>query len=174
MVSSPIADPDVARVGTTINALLDELNAERTRLRQLASEIIHAGDRERATLARELHDSTAQRLAAMLYQLSAAARDIPDDKVSDRLLGIREIAGDVLEEVRTIAHTVHPAVLDDLGLAAHAPGICLGAPAHRFVSASEHHPSAAHAENRLRGGTERTAPRQEGRASWLGSLGRSA
>jgi signal transduction histidine kinase len=114
---SSIADGDVARIASMLNELLDELNADRARVRTLASEVIKAGDRERSALARELHDSTAQHLAALLYQLSAVARDIGDRTISDRVLDIREVAGDVLEEVRTIARTVYPQVLDDLGLA---------------------------------------------------------
>jgi two-component system, NarL family, sensor histidine kinase UhpB len=117
-IPSSIADGDVARIASMLNDLLDELNADRARVRALAAEVIRTGDRERSALAHELHDSTAQHLAALLYQLSAVARDVQDRTVSDRLLGIREVAGDVLEEVRTIARTVYPHVLDDLGLAA--------------------------------------------------------
>jgi two-component system sensor histidine kinase UhpB len=117
-IPSSIADGDVARIASMLNNLLDELNADRARVRALASEVIKTGDRERSALARELHDSTAQHLAALLYQLSAVARDVGDQAISNRLLGIREVAGDVLEEVRTLARTVYPQVLDDLGLAA--------------------------------------------------------
>jgi signal transduction histidine kinase len=130
-IPSAIADGDVARIASMLNELLDELNADRARVRALASEVIKAGDRERSALAHELHDSTAQHLAALLYQLSAVARDISDQAISDRLLGIREVAGDVLEEVRTIARTVYPRVLDDLGLA----------PALRYLAREASHTS---------------------------------
>jgi signal transduction histidine kinase len=85
-------------------------------MRALAAEVIEVGDRERAVLARELHDSTAQRLAALLLQLSAAARDCTDPALAARLSEMRDAAEAVTEEVRVLSHTVHPRVLDDLGL----------------------------------------------------------
>jgi len=116
--SSPVADPDMKRIGKTFNLLLDGLVAGRTRMQALASYVIDAGDRERATLARELHDSTAQQLAALVFQLSAASRDCPDSALAERLEQMRDQASATLEEVRLLSHTVHPRVLDDLGLAA--------------------------------------------------------
>jgi signal transduction histidine kinase len=115
---SPLADRDVARVGGTLNLLLDGLTAEHARVRRLAADVISSGDRERARIARELHDSTAQSLAALMFQLSAAARDSQDPELAKRLAAMKGLAAEVLEEVRTLAHAVHPRVLDDLGLPA--------------------------------------------------------
>jgi len=50
--------------------------------------------------------------------VSAAARDEKDPAMAVRLEEIRTIAGSALEEVRVLSHTVHPRVLDDLGLVA--------------------------------------------------------
>jgi signal transduction histidine kinase len=116
--ASPVADRDMKRIGRTFNLLLDGLISDRTRMQALATAVIEAGDRERATLARELHDSTAQQLAAIVLQLSAASRDSADGALAQRLDGIREQTKATLEEVRLLSHTVHPRVLDDLGLAA--------------------------------------------------------
>jgi signal transduction histidine kinase len=115
---SLLADRHVTRVGNTFNLLLDGLTADRARTRRLASEIIGAGDRERAYVARELHDSVAQTLAALVMQLGAAARDSSDASLTSRLDDIKQIGNDALEEVRMLAHTMHPRVLDDLGLIA--------------------------------------------------------
>jgi signal transduction histidine kinase len=81
-------------------------------------QVIRAQDAERARIARELHDSTAQTLAALALQLSAAARDCADPACAVRLEEIKALATDALEEVRTLSHTVYPRVLDDLGLPA--------------------------------------------------------
>jgi signal transduction histidine kinase len=113
---SSIADREVLRIGSMFNLLLDGLASDRTRLRALAAEVIAAGDRERAALARELHDSTAQHLAALQLQLAAAAREASDPMLAERLRGARDAAQSTLEEVRVLSHSVHPAVLDDLGL----------------------------------------------------------
>lgn len=120
---SLLADRDFARVGRTFNILLDALLADRARTRRLASELINAQERERASIARELHDSAAQSLAALVMQLSAATRSAsaaPGTPQSTRaaLETAQELAAGVLEEIRLLAHTMHPRVLDDLGLVA--------------------------------------------------------
>jgi signal transduction histidine kinase len=115
---SSVADEEVVRVGTMFNTLLDGLLADRARMRTLAEEVVAVGDRERAALARELHDSTAQRMAALLLQISALARDARDPELAQRLTVLREAAAEMTEEVRLLASSVHPRVLDDLGIVA--------------------------------------------------------
>src|ERR671914_1258768 len=107
------------RIGETLNLLLDSLTSDRSRMRQLAAKVIRAQDEERARLARELHDSTAQVLAAAMLQLSAATpRARGDAELARALDTLRQLVAAALEEVRTMSHTIHPRVLDDLGLVA--------------------------------------------------------
>jgi signal transduction histidine kinase len=115
---SAVADREVLRVGSMFNILLDGLAADRAKMRVLAAEVIAAEDRERSALARELHDSVAQHLAAVLLQLSAAARDSTDPLVAERLHEARDSAEYALHEARALSHALHPGVLDDLGLEA--------------------------------------------------------
>jgi signal transduction histidine kinase len=115
---STVADNEVLRIGSMFNILLDGLASDRARMRALATDVIEAGERERAALARELQDSTAQHVAALLFELAAAARDANDPALAERLRASRDYAESILEEVRLLSHTVHPAVLDDLGLEA--------------------------------------------------------
>lgn len=116
--SSPLADRNMMRVGRTLNTLLDRLTEDRARERQLAAQVISAQDEERARVARELHDSTAQILTAVMLQLGAAARESTTPALDARIVTLRELAAEALEEVRSLSHTMHPRVLDDLGLAA--------------------------------------------------------
>lgn len=119
--TSVLADRHFVRVARMFNIMLDGLVADRTRTRRLAAELINAGDRERAAISRELHDSTAQSLAALVMQLSVVAQNTdnaPGEVLKARLEGVRFLATTTLEEVRLLAHTMHPRVLDDLGLIA--------------------------------------------------------
>lgn len=119
--TSLLADRHVTRVARMFNILLDGLVADRARTRRLAAGIIDAGDRERAAISRELHDSAAQSLAALAMQLGVAARgidDAPRDVLRDRIEAARTLTNSTLEEIRMLAHTMHPRVLDDLGLVA--------------------------------------------------------
>jgi signal transduction histidine kinase len=112
------ADRDISRIGATLNTLLDNVTADRLRLRALAAEVISAGDQERAHIARELHDSTAQQLSALEMLVTSSLREVPAGPLHERLGVMREIVVESLAEVRTLSHNVHPRVLDDLGLVA--------------------------------------------------------
>jgi signal transduction histidine kinase len=112
------ADRDISRIGATLNTLLDNVTADRLRLRALAAEVISAGDQERAHIARELHDSTAQQLSALEMLVTSSLREVPTGPLHERLGVMREIVIESLAEVRTLSHNVHPRVLDDLGLVA--------------------------------------------------------
>ncbi len=114
--SSALADPNIARVGQTMNRVLDDLVADRARARRLASEVIRAGDRQRALIGRELSESTAQVLAALTFETSALASGSSDPDMKERLEMIRSLTSEALDHVGTLAQTVHPRVLDDLGL----------------------------------------------------------
>jgi signal transduction histidine kinase len=113
-----MGDRNIARIGATFNDLLDGLTADRARVRYLASQVISAGDAERAHIARELHDSTAQALTALEMILSSALRDPEHGATAERIRMMRDITTQALGEVRTLSHNVHPRVLDDLGLVA--------------------------------------------------------
>jgi signal transduction histidine kinase len=115
---SPLADRDVARTGHALNQLLDELMQERDRIRRLATQVIRAREEERARIARELHDATAQTMAGVVLHLSAVERACPDEELATKLHDIRDAAAGALEEVRTLSHTIYPRVLEDLGLPA--------------------------------------------------------
>lgn len=115
---SPLADRDMTRVGDTINRLVDRLTADRFHMRKLATQVITAGEEERARIARQLQDSSAQTLAALSLQASSAVRDCTDSAMRTRLALIHDLTVDALEEIRDLALTVYPRVLDDLGLSA--------------------------------------------------------
>lgn len=110
-------DPDLGRVRSAINLLLDGMHHDRARMRRLALHAITVGDRERARVGRELHESSAQWLAGLTLELSAMARDAKDPESQAQLQRMQQMAQQVMEQVRTLSETLHPRVLDDLGLA---------------------------------------------------------
>lgn len=126
-----LADRNLARIGDTLNALIDKVATERARVRALAAEVVAAGDRERAHIARELHDGTAQSLSALDMVLASVLADPASEPLRAQLVAVRDIAAGSLSEVRTLSHNVHPRVLDDLGLAA-----ALGSLARRVLGES--------------------------------------
>lgn len=113
---SSVSDADLEQVAGTVNYLLGALARDRERVRVLASQVVRTGDRERARVGRELHDSVAQAIAALRYQLIAIEREAGDTGLAQRIESVRLSAGELLEQVRLLSHTVHPQILDDLGL----------------------------------------------------------
>ena len=113
---SLVADPQLVHLTDTVNSLLDSLAAERRRIQKLGALVVSAQDIERARLARELHDSIAQTLAAVGFQLSAASAGTADDDMRNTLATARGMIGKAVEEVRNISYSLHPRVAEDLGL----------------------------------------------------------
>ena len=115
---SLLADPDLAHLAATMNDMLDSLAAGRERMRKLGAEVVYAQERERAQVARDLHDSVAQTLAAASFQIAAAANEVGSEAGSAHLASARELMRAALEEIRTVSRSLHPRVADDLGLPA--------------------------------------------------------
>lgn len=113
---SLVSDPQLVTLSSTVNELLDSLAAERRRIQKLGVEVVSAQDTERARIARELHDSIAQTLAAVRFQLSAAGANATDIDLRNNLATARGMIGKVMDEVRNISQSLHPRMADDLGL----------------------------------------------------------
>jgi len=116
--SSPVADRDMNRVAAMVNLLLDTVSNDRLRRRHLTSQLIDDGDRQRAAVAHELHESAAQTLSALTMQIAAAAREETSPEMVARLVLLRDMVAEVTEGIRRLAHEIHPRVLEDLGLPA--------------------------------------------------------
>ena len=112
---SRFADQDLRILGTTINSLLDALAVERKRIRDLGAEVIYAQDSERARVSRELHDSIAQTLAGVKFQIAAAGNGADED-VRNRLAAVSAMIASVTDEIREVSYSLHPRVAEDLGL----------------------------------------------------------
>ncbi len=113
---SAVADPKLAQLVATTNLLLESLAAERRRIQKLGVEVVSAQDTERARLSHDLHDSIAQTLAAVRFQLSAASTNATTDQMKNTLAAARAMLGKTIDEVRNISQSLHPRIADDLGL----------------------------------------------------------
>ena len=92
---------------------IEELRASRKRL-------VLAAAADRGRIERELHDGAQQRLVALAVELQEARRLVNVQPVAAGAL-IDEIAGEVdeaLDALRTLAHRIHPPLLEAGGLRA--------------------------------------------------------
>jgi two-component system sensor histidine kinase UhpB len=111
-------DPDVERLGDTLNTMLDVLQDHRGLLQKMSEQVLAAQEDERKRVARELHDETAQALTTLLIRLRILERSRTEDEMRAQINGLRELTAETLEAVRKMAVELRPATLDDLGLVA--------------------------------------------------------
>jgi signal transduction histidine kinase len=94
-----------------------ELDIANRSLRELSARLLQSQDDERRRIARDLHDSVGQMLAALTMNLSAVRADI--ERVARTATTLTDSEGLVQQmstEVRTISHLLHPPLLDEAGL----------------------------------------------------------
>ncbi|NNL29953.1 MAG: sensor histidine kinase, partial [Gemmatimonadetes bacterium] len=76
---------------------------------------IHQHEEERNRLWRELHDETAQVLAALNLQLGVIA-ERSDEALAPALERARTLLGEGIKGIRSVTRDLRPVALDDLGL----------------------------------------------------------
>ncbi len=96
-------------------AQLDIANRD---LRELTARLMRSQDDERRRLARELHDSGGQTLAALTMNLGAVGGDLERLQQTARTIeDTLALAQTINQEVRTVSYLLHPPLLDEAGLA---------------------------------------------------------
>jgi PAS domain S-box-containing protein len=105
---------------TAIIRDITERKRAQAQLRQLSQGLLRAQDEERRRIARELHDSTAQLLAAMTINLGqvCSSRRLTKRRREQLLAECTVFAERALMEVRTQSYLLHPPLLDERGLVA--------------------------------------------------------
>ncbi|HEX4485767.1 MAG TPA: histidine kinase [Terriglobales bacterium] len=95
-----------------------ELKKAEDSLRTLSTRLLQLQDEERRNIARELHDSTGQVLAALGMNLAAIQLEskrlspAAETAVSESM----DLVRTTLKELRTISYLLHPPLLDEAGL----------------------------------------------------------
>lgn len=102
-----------------LEAQVIERHKAEEHLRELATRLLQVQDDECRRIARELHDSAGQYLAAIQMNLSALQKDAPafDAAHARRIDDSIEMASRCTTEIRTISYLLHPPLLDEMGLA---------------------------------------------------------
>ena len=94
-----------------------DLDMANRNLRELSARLLQLQDDERRRIARELHDSVGQMLAALSMNLSAVRSDVERlTKTALALSDSENLVQEMSTEVRTISHLLHPPLLDEAGL----------------------------------------------------------
>jgi PAS domain S-box-containing protein len=122
---SPVREPGghtICVVATELTELIETNEALRVSelsLRQLSARLLKLQDEERRRIARDLHDTTGQKIAVLSMSLDRLAKLVDARKadVKDALAESRDVVGKIGEEIRTLSYLLHPPLLDECGLA---------------------------------------------------------
>jgi PAS domain S-box-containing protein len=87
-------------------------------LRKLSGTLLNLRDTEQRRIARELHDSVGQLLAASTMSLAVAAAHVNDmnPEAAQALSQADQFLREAIKEVRIVSHLLHPPLLDETGL----------------------------------------------------------
>ena len=77
--------------------------------------IVKASDRERRRLERDLHDGAQQRLTAVQVKLRLLTEQVEDEQLAVQLDAIGVVAGEAVDELRSLSHGIYPIVLQTAG-----------------------------------------------------------
>ena len=106
---------EVLSLERSFHEMLERLEAER---RSAASAALNAQEKERARVARDLHDEVNQALTGLLLRLEALRRGTDDPAISAELAETSALASRAMRELLDLARRLRPTTLDDLGLKA--------------------------------------------------------
>ncbi|HLY60143.1 MAG TPA: ATP-binding protein [Terriglobia bacterium] len=107
----------VNQIGWIVEDITERRQAKET-LRRISGRLQQVQDDERRRIARELHDSTAQTLTALIFALTAL-QNSKTEWSGDSRRALNEslaLANQCSREVRTLSYLLHPPLLEELGL----------------------------------------------------------
>ena len=101
---------------------LETLTAERTaELQLLTHRLLKVQDEERRKLARDLHDTTGQTLAALKRAVSQLKENCKEMSAALPLVScVEQMADQAIGEIRTLSYLLHLPLLDEVGFACAA------------------------------------------------------
>ncbi|MCX7981676.1 MAG: PAS domain S-box protein [Syntrophales bacterium] len=97
----------------------DELEKSREELRKLTAHLESVREKERSSIARELHDEIGQLLTALNTETVLLARRLPseDEELVNRVASISRLIDITMQALKRIYMSLRPGMLDHLGLA---------------------------------------------------------
>ena len=96
-----------------------EIMQQSDQLRDLSGRLMSAQDEERRRIARDLHDSAGQNLAALAMTVARIEDEAKRDpaRLRETVKEARDLIEGLTREIRTTSYLLHPPMLDEMGLA---------------------------------------------------------
>ena len=114
----PKPDAEMIERAVHLAAIAIECYRSEQELRDFSKRLSQSQDDERRRIARELHDSTGQKLCVLAMNLALVQNQVKSSETALRkmLSDCSSLTTDISEEVRTLSYMMHPPLLDECGL----------------------------------------------------------
>ena len=114
----PKPDTELIERAVHLAAIAIECYRNEQELREFSKRLSQSQDDERRRIARELHDSTGQKLSVLAMNLALVKNQINSSEIQfhKMLSDCSALTTDISEEVRTLSYMMHPPLLDECGL----------------------------------------------------------
>ncbi len=101
-----------------VNERTDELKQANASLRELSGRLLQLQDAERRRIARELHDSVGQLLAAIGMNRAIVEKESYklSPQAANAVVENGSLIQQIVRDIRTISYLLHPPLLDETGL----------------------------------------------------------
>jgi signal transduction histidine kinase len=105
-------------LNTQVQFRTQQLEKTNLDLRDLSLRLLQSQDNERRHIARELHDSAGQTLAALGMQLARIGNGSHKDSAqfAKEVQAAVELVQHLTQEIRTTSYLLHPPLLDEVGI----------------------------------------------------------
>ena len=114
----PKPDSEMIERAVHLAAIAIECYRNEQELREFSRRLSQSQDDERRRIARELHDSTGQKLAVLAMNLAMVEKQANSfgAAFNKMLLECSSLTRNISDEIRTLSYLLHPPLLDECGL----------------------------------------------------------
>ncbi len=93
---------------TELRTAYRELHALHVQRTQLVDQVVHAEDRERQQIARDVHDDPIQVMTGLQMRLSVLRRHVDDARVAQEVATLEDIVTECIVRMRNLVFELHP------------------------------------------------------------------
>ena len=116
-LAAPVADSS-GKIARFVGVTRDVTPQSQANQRWLAHQLLAIRNEEQRRMSRELHETTAQTLAALKMTLGQIGRSVPrrNSKIHKLVQTSTTLASEAVREVRLVSSILHPPMLEETGL----------------------------------------------------------